>query len=485
MQTSQVTSPIEEQGLHTFCRRQNANESGHKIYTTVNLSLILPVYTYETGFKNTRKGGEDMESFESNLAKVKPIVERYVRFRLQDSPDAEDVTQDIFLLSFLRYGQLRDKNAFKPWILAIAKRRCADYFRSRGKNQEIPIDDVPEIVLSYGRQGIAVHSAVEDTMDTLMDKDREILQLFFWSEFSQQEIAEKLNIPVGTVKSRLYTAKQHFKQRYPFPPKGENTMLNLPKIMPQYTIERLESEPFACRWEELQGWLLVPRPGEKLTWGMYDAASGKRTEYTQMEVTGKAEVHGIEGVEVVAVQYDSADYYRTGSADKLVRRFVAQLTDTHCRYLAESHYENGVRKIFTFLDGEDFMNNWGFGPDNCGNEVNIAPKGFLKREGNSVTGHTDKEVVDIVGRYAVTIGGKTYDTVCVMDIQCFNDGVASEQYLDKNGRTVLWRRFNRDDWAIEHFGGNPWSQQLPDNERLLINGETYVHWYDCMSDYVK
>lgn len=203
-----------------------------------------------------------------------------------------------------------------------------------------------------------------------------------------------------------------------------------------------------------------------------------------MEVVGKAEIHGIEGVEFVAVQYDSEDYYRTGSIDKIERRFVAQLTDTHSRYLAESHVENGVRKLYTFLDGEEFTSNWGFGENNCGQETNLAQKGLLRREGNTVIGEAPKEVVDVVGRYLVTINGKRYDTICVMDIQCFNDGVASEQYVDKKGRTVLWRRFNKNDWAIDRFGGMPWSEKLPENERLIINGEVYVHWYDCISDYI-
>ncbi|MBR5260700.1 MAG: hypothetical protein IKV47_00875, partial [Oscillospiraceae bacterium] len=102
---------------------------------------------------------------------------------------------------------------------------------------------------------------------------------------------------------------------------------------------------------------------------------------------------------------------------------------------------------------------------------------------NTISGEMKRDTVDIVGRYKVTIGGKCYDTVCVMDIQCFNDAVVSEQYLDRNGKTILWRRFNRDDWAIEHFKKN-WSELLPDNERLSVNGTTYVHWYDCITDYI-
>lgn len=425
-----------------------------------------------------------MEHFETQLAAVYTGVERYVKYRLNGGTDAEDLLQDICLTAYLKYDQLEKKESFKPWILSIARNRCADYFRRKGSSREVPLETIPETKLVYGRRGWALPTPVEDTMELLTDRDREVLRLFYWRQLSLSEISEKLNIPEGTVKSRLNTARTHFKEQYPYPPKGEINMTKLPKHMPEYTIEKMDEEPFTCRWEELQGWLIVPRVGEKLTWGLYDFPSRKRNEYAEMGVIGKAEVHGIEGVEIVAVQYETKDYYRTGALDRCERRFVAQLTDTHSRYLAESHVENGVRKVYTFLDGDEFINNWGFGENNCGNEVNLAPKGLLSREGNTIIGNTPKEVVDVVGRYRVHINGKTYDTVCVMDIQCFNDGVASEQYVDRNGRTVLWRRFNKNNWAIERFGGQLWSEKLPQNEQLTINGETYVHWYDCLSDYV-
>jgi len=391
------------------------------------------------------------------------------------------------LSAYRKFPQLKNKDAFKPWIISIARNKCNDYFRAKAALMEISIEELSQQELSAGRLGISVVRTVRETLDRLGDKDKQILYLYFWKELPQTEIAKLLDIPVGTVKSRLFTAKQHFKNKYPYQtqkPKGDTTMQELPEYIPDYTIERLDVEPFSVRWEELQGWLIVPRVGQKLTWGMYDFPERKRTEYTEMEVVGKAEVHGIEGVEVVAMQFDPADYYRTGALDRVERRFVAQLTDTHSRYLAETHMEDGVRKCYTFLDGEAFLNNWGFGEDNCGNEVDLHPKGLLHREGNCVTGTIPREVVDVVGRYRVTIAGKSYDTICVMDIECFNDAVASEQYVDQNGRTVLWRRFNRDDWAIDRFGGKTWSEKFPDNERITINGETYVHWYDCISDYI-
>ena len=428
-----------------------------------------------------------MDEFEKLLAEVSSGVERFVRYRLPSQTDADDVLQEVYLSAYRNFAGLKNKAAFKPWIISIARNKCNDYFRVKAAQMEISIEELSQQELSAGRLGISVVHTVRETLDRLGDKDKQILYLYFWKELPQTEIAKLLDIPVGTVKSRLHTAKQHFKNKYPYQtqkPKGDTTMQKLPEYIPDYTIERLDADPFSVRWEELQGWLIVPRVGESLTWGIYDFPERKRTEYTEMEVIGKAEVHGIEGVEVVAMQFNSADYYRTGALDRVERRFVAQLTDTHSRYLAETHMEDGVRKCYTFLDGEAFLNNWGFGEDNCGNEVNLHPKGLLHREGNYVSGTIPREVVDVVGSYRVTIAGKSYDTVCVMDIECFNDAVASEQYVDQKGRTVLWRRFNRDDWAIDRFGGKPWSKKFPDNERLTINGETYVHWYDCISDYI-
>ena len=428
-----------------------------------------------------------MDEFEKQLADVSSGVERFVRYRLPSQTDADDVLQEVYLSAYRSFAGLKNKDAFKPWIISIARNKCNDYFRSKATQMEISIEELSQQELSTGRLGLSVVHTVRETLDRLGDKDKQILYLYFWKELPQNEIATLLDIPVGTVKSRLHTAKQHFKSKYPYQtqkPKGEPTMQKLPEYIPDYSIERLDAEPFSVRWEELQGWMIVPRVGEKLTWGMYDFPERKRTEYTEMDVIGKAEVHGIEGVEIIAMQFDSADYYRTGALDRVERRFVAQLTDTHSRYLAETHMEDGVRKCYTFLDGEAFLNNWGFGEDNCGTEVDLRPTGLLHREGNCITGTIPREVVDVVGRYRVTIGGKSYDTVCVMDIECFNDAVASEQFVDQNGRTVLWRRFNRDDWAIERFGGKPWSEKLPDNERMTINGETYVHWYDCISDYI-
>ncbi len=422
-----------------------------------------------------------MSLFEQLLKEYGVFAERFVKFKIPIKADAEDVLQEVYTLAYQNFEQLKNKESFKFWLLSIARNKCNDYFRKQAVRLEVPIEALEEKQFTDSRYGVTQSDVVQETLEKLGDKDRQILYLYFWKELPQTEIAKRLEIPVGTVKSRLHVAKQNFKKQYPYhndEDKGENMMKRLPEYLPAYIIEESKEVPFPVKWEELIGWFLVPKLGEELSWGMYDMPSRKCNHIYDLKVTGKAKVHGIEGVELTARE---ASYSKKNEV--INRTFVAQLTDTHCRYLATLRTDGDVRNYITFLDGDDFLSCWGFGEDNCGNETNLSPKGDIKREGNVVTSLDKKFLLDIVGRYTITINGKSYDTVCVIDIETYNAGVVSEQFLDKNGRTILWRRFNRNDWAFDTYG-KLWSEQLPENEQLIINGQTYVQWYDCITDYI-
>lgn len=566
-----------------------------------------------------------LEIFELLLQECKNSVERTVFFRISPRADAEDVLQEVYLTAYRKFETLENRSAFKAWIISIARNKCVDYYRKKAAVMEFPMEILSGRIMVYGRYGVRERGHVREALEQLSDKDQNILKLYYFQGLPQTEIARKLRIPLGTVKSRLYAARENFRKIYlshlktddvlsggdeketqkrrgtvraevsetelmqeetvwhrftgteikqretqikltgtkrkgnktagiesgttrtgqfqttqkreqrtketaeiktmrPEVKAMENEMIKetiqkketadretkqnckesdccmattktrearkatvLPEFLPEYIITKSQEPPFETIWEELQGWMIVPRLGEQLTWGLYELPSRRRTEYTELVVAGRAQVHGIDGVEIIAMQYNAEDYYRTGSVNEMERRFVAQLTDTHSRYLAESHVENGVRKCYTFLDGDSFTKNWGFGEDNCGNEIHVRAKGILQRGGSTVTVHSHNGKcgsMDVVGRYTVNIGGKSYDTICVMDVESFDDAVVTESYIDRNGRTVLWRRFNRDDWALAHFGGKKWSEMLPDNEKLTVGGSIYVHWYDCISDYI-
>lgn len=428
-----------------------------------------------------------MVDFEALVTANLPPLERFVKFRIGNLSDAEDVLQEVLTAAYRSAETLSDEAMFKPWILGIARNKCNDYFRAKAKRMEIPLESLGETELTVGMHGVTTKMVVRETLDRLGDTDKQILYLSYFKDLPQAEIAKRLNIPVGTVKSRLFHAKQQFRELYPEKPKGETEMKNsrtyMPEIMPDYQIREVDGEPFPVCWEEMMGWFIVPKLGEKCSWAMYDFPKRNRTEQCDMEVTGRAQVHGIEGVEIESIEYDPMDCNRIDGADVVKRRFVAQLTDTHCRYLAESHIEDGVKKLYTFLDGDDFLQSWGFGADNCGNETHIAPKGLIRKQGSVITTAKQPFMLDVVGRFEVQINGKTFDTICVIDAGAYEEGVVTEQYLDQNGRTVLWRRFNSNDWMQDSYR-RPWTELLPENERITVDGETYVHWYDCISDYI-
>lgn len=427
-----------------------------------------------------------MTEFEILLNECKNAVDRFVWFKLSSKADADDVLQDTYLTTFQKFDTLADKSHFKAWIISITRNKCNDYYRRKAKSVDVSIDELTEQPLTASRYGYVEQHDVYDTLESLSENDKQIINLFYIQGYNQSEISQRLNIPIGTVKSRLYTARNNFKRLY-LPDtiyrKVDENMKKLPEIMPEYTITKLDKEPFSVKWEELMGWFIVPKLGEKLNWAIYDVPKRNRTEYDEMQVVGKAEIHGIEGVEIAVKQYTPMDCNKTDNDKIAERTFIAQLTDTHCRFLAESHISGGVKKCYTFLDGDEFIPNWGFGENNCGNEVNLSVKGDIIRNGSEITAADKPFLLDVVGRYEVKIGGKSYDTICVMDIETYDGGVVSEQYLDKNGRTILWRRFNRNDWAKDRYKKN-WTEILPENERITVNGEVYVHWYNCITDYI-
>ena len=121
--------------------------------------------------------------FEEMLAEHRQAVERFVKFRLPSPADAEEILQDVFVTAYHKREQLKNPAAFKPWLLSIARSKCHDYFRDRAGKMEIPLDDLMENTLSYGRFGLTHQDTVQDALMHLGNQDQQILYLFFWRQW--------------------------------------------------------------------------------------------------------------------------------------------------------------------------------------------------------------------------------------------------------------------------------------------------------------
>ena len=144
------------------------------------------------------------------------------------SAAAEDVVQDTFLQVHLAAGRFDPQRKLKPWLFTIAANKARDYLRARTRRKEVPLDapvardDDPEgpgffVLMAdegptpFERASEAETAAfVRKTVDQLPPPLREVLVLAYFHSFPYKEMADILNIPLGTVKSRLHSAVAGF-----------------------------------------------------------------------------------------------------------------------------------------------------------------------------------------------------------------------------------------------------------------------------------
>lgn len=155
-----------------------------------------------------------MDEFERLFLQERVSVERFVKFKIIERDAAEDILQDVYMTAMQKFGSLKNKDAFKAWIISIARNKCNDYFRKKARMIELPPEDFLEEKMCMSRYGITETTTVRETVRQLGNNDKQILYLYFWKEMILEQISELLKIPLGTVKSRLYKAKQNFKKRW-------------------------------------------------------------------------------------------------------------------------------------------------------------------------------------------------------------------------------------------------------------------------------
>jgi len=145
---------------------------------------------------------DDREALELWLRSVQPSLRRYLR-RIVGPADADDVVQEVFLIAYRKLGWLETPSLFRPWIFRIAS-RCG--FRHWKKEKRRPaFDDEATLEQVPAPEGRPEPRLLERmlSLDTLTPATRAVLILHFQEELSLQDVAAVLEIPLGTVKSRL------------------------------------------------------------------------------------------------------------------------------------------------------------------------------------------------------------------------------------------------------------------------------------------
>lgn len=173
----------------------------------------------------------DLKSFEELVSRYeRELFHFLVRF-LGDRAAADDVFQETFLQIHQSADQFDAQRRFRPWLFTIAANKARDLMRSQARRPTNPLQasispnddesgeyiDLMQAVDSLPEEPLEreeLQQLVQKTVRTMPEHLREIILLSYFHEFPYKQISEILDIPLGTVKSRLHAAVAHFADRW-------------------------------------------------------------------------------------------------------------------------------------------------------------------------------------------------------------------------------------------------------------------------------
>jgi RNA polymerase sigma-70 factor (ECF subfamily) len=130
------------------------------------------------------------------------------------SQTAEDLTQETFCQAQNKLHQLRDETKAKSWLFSILRNAFLHRLRSSKQEKEISLDGIGEVPERAVEPALPIDSAqLQQALNELPEAFRTSIILYYFEDFSYKDIAEQMNVPLGTVMSRLARAKTFLRQR--------------------------------------------------------------------------------------------------------------------------------------------------------------------------------------------------------------------------------------------------------------------------------
>lgn len=164
-----------------------------------------------------RARAADLDAFTELTRRCQNLAFGYAFSLLGDFHLAQDATQEAFIAAYFGLGQLHDPAAFPGWLRGIVRHQCHRILRQRPFGL-VPLEHAAEIEAESGdpERHLAereTRDAVWAAIDALPQTLREVVTLYYLQEYSQQEVAGFLGVPLSTVNNRLHSARQKLKRR--------------------------------------------------------------------------------------------------------------------------------------------------------------------------------------------------------------------------------------------------------------------------------
>jgi RNA polymerase sigma factor (sigma-70 family) len=163
----------------------------------------------------------DKHAYEELVHAYQGIAFRTAYVIARNAADAEEAAQDGFVKAWRALGRFRDGAPFRPWLLRIVANEARNRVRSAGRRANLVLRAAteessgdaapsPEAAFLSTEQRAALLAAVNE----LPDEQRTVVSLRYFLGLSEQEVAEALDVPKGTVKSRTARALERVRETY-------------------------------------------------------------------------------------------------------------------------------------------------------------------------------------------------------------------------------------------------------------------------------
>ncbi len=152
--------------------------------------------------------GELVQLFDSR-------VRQFVSLRISDPAAIEDLVQEIFYKAFKQIGKLHDPTRFEGWLLTISRRCVADHFRACRSPKHAKTNSYLNRSSDPAMETQSTQHSdwVWEEVDNLQLEFREILKMRYQFSLTYEEIAERIHLPVSTIRGRIYEARKALRRR--------------------------------------------------------------------------------------------------------------------------------------------------------------------------------------------------------------------------------------------------------------------------------
>src|SRR5215471_3037523 len=159
----------------------------------------------------------DRDAFEKLYAAYQTRLFRYLLRMVGDTGTAEELTNDTMVAAWKAAGSFKGQSKPSTWLFAIARNKALNAMRGQhpvmvevetAMAVAASSSDSPETSVSRG----SLHAVMKQALQELSAEHREVIELTFYQELSYQEIAEIMQCPVNTVKTRMFYAKKRLQE---------------------------------------------------------------------------------------------------------------------------------------------------------------------------------------------------------------------------------------------------------------------------------